>query len=100
MAILEALAASTPVLISPGCHFDEVAGAGAGVIAEATADAFASALAGLLGDRSRLRVMGQAGRELVKQRYTWPRIAEEVEAAYEEGIQRGLSREQGGLALR
>jgi glycosyltransferase involved in cell wall biosynthesis len=39
MAILEALASETAVLISPGCHFPEVQQSGAGVIAETEAQA-------------------------------------------------------------
>jgi glycosyltransferase involved in cell wall biosynthesis len=88
MAILEALAASTAVLISPGCHFDEVGDVGAGQVVAATADALADALRSLLKDRERLRVMGERGRALVRARYSWEAIADEFVATYEEGISR------------
>jgi glycosyltransferase involved in cell wall biosynthesis len=88
MAILEALAASTAVLISPGCHFDEVVDAGAGRVVAATADALALALRSLLADRQELRVMGERGRDLVRARYSWETIADEFVATYEEGISR------------
>lgn len=88
MAILEALAASTAVLISPGCHFDEVADAGAGRVVPATVDALADALRSLLTDREQLRVMGERGRALVRARYSWEAIADEFVATYQEGISR------------
>ena len=88
MAILEALAASTAVLISPGCHFDEVAEAGAGQVVTPTRDALADALRSLLADRGQLRAMGEKGRALVRARYSWETIADEFVATYEEGIDR------------
>lgn len=75
VAICEALACGTPVVISPECHFDEVAAAGAGVVVERRADALAGALASLLDDRSGAVEMGRKGRELVFERYTWPGVA-------------------------
>jgi phosphatidylinositol alpha-1,6-mannosyltransferase len=88
MAILEALAASTAVLISPGCHFDEVAAAGAGRVVAATTDELTHALRGLLADRGKLRAMGEKGRALVRARYSWETIADEFVATYQEGIDR------------
>jgi glycosyltransferase involved in cell wall biosynthesis len=88
MAILEALAASTAVLISPGCHFDEVAEAGAGRVVDATTDALTHALRSLLVDRAQLRAMGEKGRALVRARYSWETIADEFVATYQEGIDR------------
>jgi glycosyltransferase involved in cell wall biosynthesis len=83
MAILEALAASTAVLMSPGCHFPEAERAGAAVVVNADPASLASALQGLLGDRARLRRMGEAGRRLVLQDYTWSRVTDQMLDAYE-----------------
>jgi glycosyltransferase involved in cell wall biosynthesis len=88
MAILEALVHSTAVLISPGCHFERVETAGAGCIAAPTADAIESALDQMLRDPVRLREMGEAGRILVLQHYTWDRVAAEMVDTYEEGLDR------------
>jgi glycosyltransferase involved in cell wall biosynthesis len=88
MAVLEALASATPVLLSPGCHFPEVESAGAGRIAPAEPAAIAAALAEMLGRPEKLSHMGKAGRQFVSRDYTWDAIAGKLVDAYEEGIRR------------
>lgn len=82
MAALEAMAAGLPVSLSPGCHLDEVEGAGAGFVVEATVDAFAEGLRTLLRDEGLRRKMGQRARRLVEERYAWDGIAERLEDVY------------------
>lgn len=82
IAILEALASGTPVLISPDCHFPEVQEAGAGLIVSNDRVALAIALAGLLERPQELRDMGERGRALVRERYTWDRITDRMIEAY------------------
>ncbi len=81
VAILEAMACGTPVVVSDACHFPEVAAAGAGEVVPLDAAAVAAALGRVLSDPGRA-AMGRAGRELVLSRYTWPRVAEQLVAAY------------------
>ena len=50
MAVLEAMAAAIPVVLSPGCNMPEVIPAGAGFVVEARADSFAEKLRILLSD--------------------------------------------------
>lgn len=88
MAVLEAMAASTAVLLSPGCHFPEAQSAGAGLVTDIDAPSIARQISLLLSDPGRLMAMGKAGRELVAAEYSWPRIAERMHAVYEEGIGR------------
>ena len=88
MAILEALAHSTAVLISPRCYFPEVATAGAGRIVAPMMGDIETALTSLLADRPALRAMGEAGRALVAALYTWDNITTQMLDAYGEGIQR------------
>ena len=88
MAVLEALASSTAVLLSPGCHFPEVERNGAGRIVEADPGILAVALRELLSDRNELARMGQAGRQLVAESYTWESATTQLVEAYEEGISR------------
>lgn len=84
IAILEALMSCTPVVISDACHFPEVQAAGAGVATQLTTAAVADGLRKVLslteGQRS---AMGEAGRRLVLDNYTWPRIADRTIATYE-----------------
>lgn len=88
MAVLEALASGTAVLLSPGCHFPEVEKAGAGRIVSLEPAAIANALDGLLADAPRLRSMGERGRAFVRETYSWDRIAATMVEVYAEGIER------------
>jgi len=88
MAVLEALANSTPVLLSPGCHFPEVEKAGAGRIVRSEPSALATQLAAFLGKPQSLLEMGKKGRDLVVRHYSWDRIADQLIDAYTEGIER------------
>ena len=88
MAILEALASETAVMISPGCHFPEVEKAGVGKVLEAEPEAMAKAMIELLKDRKQLEDMGRKGREFVTRNYSWDTIAREVIDTYQEGIAR------------
>jgi glycosyltransferase involved in cell wall biosynthesis len=83
VAILEALASRTPVVISEACHFPEVAEAGAGEIVPLSADSVAGAVARILADPSARGRMGDAGRTLVEKRFTWRRAAETSLCEYE-----------------
>jgi glycosyltransferase involved in cell wall biosynthesis len=95
LAVLEALASATPVLLSPGCHFPEVETAGAGRVVASDPAALADALRQLLSDRATLAAMGRRGRSLVEDRYSWDRITDATEDAYREAIAR---RRIGGAA--
>jgi glycosyltransferase involved in cell wall biosynthesis len=74
LTVLEALASSTAVLLSPGCHFPEVVGAGAGRVAESDPETLSAALASLLEDRQNLKRMGEAGRTFAEREYSWTSI--------------------------
>ncbi|MEO8380892.1 MAG: glycosyltransferase [Acidobacteriota bacterium] len=74
-AVLEALAMETPVALSPEVGLaQQVVDAGAGILG--------LDLMPLFGDLERRARMGSAGRALVESRFAWPRVAEEMEAAY------------------
>jgi glycosyltransferase involved in cell wall biosynthesis len=88
MAVLEALASSTPVLLSPGCHFPEVEAAGAGLVVPPTPEALARTLVELLGQSERLKTMGASGVEFVSRNYSWDHITDQLLDVYLEGIQR------------
>jgi glycosyltransferase involved in cell wall biosynthesis len=84
MAVLEALACRLPSLITTACHFPEVAAADGAMVVAPNADAVTQALRDLI-DRSpqeRAR-LGQNGRRLVEDHYTWDRQAERLAAVYE-----------------
>jgi glycosyltransferase involved in cell wall biosynthesis len=86
MAILEALASGTAVLISPGCNFPEVEDAGAGRVVPNDAADLSRAIALMIGDRLALQAMGVKGRAFVLAHYSWDRIVEKMEAAYQAAL--------------
>ena len=88
MAILEALASSTAVMISPGCHFPEVETACIGRVVETEPEVMAKTIIEFFKDRKQLQEMGRKGREFVFQMYSWDKIANEMVDAYREGIER------------
>ena len=75
VAVLEALAAGLPVVISEQCNFPEVAEAGAGFVVPGDEAPLAEAIGALLSEGGRARSMGRKGRRLVMERYTWPSLA-------------------------
>jgi glycosyltransferase involved in cell wall biosynthesis len=91
MAVLEALANSTAVLLSPGCHFPEVEKAGAGRIVHADPDALSQAIGDLLDKPQELKEMGKKGRDFVSRHYSWDTITDQLIEAYIEGIERNNS---------
>jgi poly(glycerol-phosphate) alpha-glucosyltransferase len=85
MAVLEALANSTAVMLSPGCNFPEVETSRAGVVVEADPAAMARVMTRLLSEPAVLRAMGERGRRLVAERYSWDVVADRLIEVYERG---------------
>ena len=89
MTVAEAMACALPVVISDQVNIHaEVASAGAGLVTRCDADEVAQALEALLLDADRRSAMGEAGRRLVQERYTWPAIVEALTREYEAVIAR------------
>lgn len=82
MAITEALACGTPVVITDQCHFPEVSAANAGLIVSVDPVEVAKALAVILSDAVRAQSMGLNGRRLVLEQFTWPAIADATVRGY------------------
>ena len=84
MAVLEAWAHGKPALITPACHLPEGIGVGAAIPIEPEPDSILAGLETLFRISEAKRAeMGQAGLRLVAERYTWPRVAEQVRELYE-----------------
>jgi poly(glycerol-phosphate) alpha-glucosyltransferase len=82
VAVLEAMAAGLPVLVSRPCNLD-VEAFGGGILAEPDAGSVARQLHAFLDltDPQR-RDMGERGRREVEARYTWPRVAGDLLETY------------------
>jgi len=87
--VLEAMAFGCPVIVTPEVGLAPVVDeAGAGLVAEGNPTSLASAIARLMGDTELRRRMGECGRRIVAERFTWPAVAERMERAYQSAIDR------------
>lgn len=82
VAIAEAMACRACVVISPECHLPEAEEEGAGLVVERDAAKLAGALERVLRDESERRAMGERGRRLVEERFTWEKVAGALVEAY------------------
>ncbi len=83
LSVAEALAAGTPVVVSPGVALHrEVAAAEAGLVAPRTPEGVADALARLLAEPERAARYGANGRTLATQVFAPERVGERLEALY------------------
>ena len=83
----ESMACRTPVVTTRGVDiWPELEESGGAVIAERTPEAFADAIALLLGDDERRRVMGEAGRAWVLEHLNPDAIAGRFEQMYERAM--------------
>ena len=87
IAVVEAMASGTPVVISDQVDIHrEVAEAGAGLVTTLEPADVAGAIGRLLDDPDAAERMGRAGEALAARRYSWERVATDVEALYEEVV--------------
>ncbi len=84
IALLEAMAHRCAILTTPGAHMPEIHTRQAGIICERDPEALGQALAHLLANRSLTRAMGEQGRRLVQEHYTWEKIVPRYEDLYYE----------------
>ncbi len=84
MAVLEAWAHAKPVLMTSECNLPEGFEANAALRIGTTPGEIATSLKVLrkMSDNDRSQ-MGNRGRALVATRFSWPRIGEQMRAAYE-----------------
>ena len=85
LALLEAALAGAPMIITPGCHFDELAAAGAARLVPLEASQIAEALLAVASDHSARDTMGATGRRRVLEHYTWDAVARRLLALYASG---------------
>ena len=81
--VLEAMAAATPVIVSPEVGLaSEVTAAEAGLVVDRDPASLATAIRQLLRDPADAARMGRNGRAAVERRFTWERVAAEMEQHY------------------
>ena len=84
MAVLEAMGAGLPVILSQGCNMSDVEPNGAGYVVDISPDAIADKLRILLTDANLRQEMGGASRQLIAQKYTWEKVASKLDSVYQE----------------
>jgi poly(glycerol-phosphate) alpha-glucosyltransferase len=84
MAVLEAWSHRLPVVMTPGCNLPEGPARHAALEVEPTPEEVADGLLTLCQmDPEERRAMGDRGRALVEERFTWPRVAEHMYDVYQ-----------------
>ena len=83
MAVLEAWSYGLPVIMTAACNLPEGFAAGAAIQVDPTVPSISEGLGSLfaLSEGDRLR-MGQDSRRLVRQRFSWPAVAERMMQVY------------------
>ncbi|NEO43491.1 MAG: glycosyltransferase [Moorea sp. SIO4A3] len=83
IAIVEAMAAGLPVIITPGVQIaPEIAQAKAGLVVEGEVDALSNAIAQLLASPDFRNQLGENGKQLVSSRYSWSAISQNIASVY------------------
>lgn len=83
IAIVEAMAAGLPVIITPGVQIaPEIAQAKAGLIVEGELDPLSNAIAQLLTSPNLRYQLGENGKQLVNHRYSWNAISQNLACVY------------------
>lgn len=88
VAVLEALAAGLPAIISHECHFPQVQASEAGFVLPLVPEEFSSAMRSVLDGEPLRRRMSSNARQMIQRDYTWPRIAQQTLEAYQSVLAR------------
>ncbi len=82
VSVLEAMACGLPVIITRQCNFIEVRTRGAGEVIEPSVPQLARSLSDLLAKPQVRKKMGEIGRQLVAEKFTWDKIADQMIEVY------------------
>jgi glycosyltransferase involved in cell wall biosynthesis len=86
MSVLEAMAAGLPVIVSRECYMSAAAAAGAVLEIDNDAVQLRSTMESLLTDAPLRRRLGDAARDYVRQRHSWPHIAQQIVQVYDQAL--------------
>jgi len=81
--VLEALACDTPVIVTDRCYIADVIDGQAGLVVPYDKNQLRDALLHMLSDDKMRLQFGEKGRLLVRDKFNWKKIAEQIENVYE-----------------
>lgn len=87
ITILEALACGTPIVMTGACGIADVIDGQAGLVVPYDEELLRKALLDILGDDQKRQQFSEKGKLLVREKFNWRNIAEQVEALYEKVLQ-------------
>jgi glycosyltransferase involved in cell wall biosynthesis len=82
MSVLEGMASGLPCVITTGCNFPEAGEANAALVVDIRADSISEALLWCLHNPREAQEMGCRARLLIFEKYTWDKIAAQMEKVY------------------
>jgi len=98
IAVVEALTAGLPVVVTSGCGLAEhVAAWGAGIVTDGTAEAIRAALTELLANESLRVAMGEAGRRAAVRELSLESFGAGLESLYRSILAGGTAQSQFGI---
>jgi glycosyltransferase involved in cell wall biosynthesis len=89
MAIMEALASGTPVVISPECNFSVVEEMGAGKVVRREPASVARAISYYLSDPARALKASESAYTFAREKLSWKSVVDTLEEIYRSGGQNG-----------
>lgn len=82
MSVLEGMASGLPCIITKGCNFPEAANNQAAFVVDIESSAIANALIDCLSNPEQAKIMGERARQLVFEKYTWDKVACQMQEVY------------------
>lgn len=89
MAVLEAMALAKPCMVTPQTNMAEVVREGGGWVCELDPQSIADTIELICEQKGSLKSMGQQSRSLMRERFTWHKVAQQLKEEYAKIIKGG-----------
>lgn len=89
VSVLESCACGTPIIVSDQCGIADIVDNQVGLVVPPNKNQLSAAILHMLSDQKMRQQFGERGKSLVRERFNWERIAEQVEDMYRGCIETG-----------